>query len=752
MPEALTKAAALKRPPFFVPWVRQLCLPALVILVALAAYHDSFSGAFFFDDELAIAHNASIRTLWPPWAALTPPGGGSTVSARPVVNLTLAVNYACGGLEVGGYHFFNLAIHTLAALALYGIVRRTLVRRPILAHDGEEEARFLGMAVALLWVAHPLQTEAVTYVVQRAESMAGLFYLLTIYCFIRGVDTARGPVWLTVSLLSCLLGMACKEIMVTAPLILLLYDRTFVAGTFRVAWQVRRSYYLLLASTWICLIWLVAGSAGRSGTAGFGSGVQWWSYALTQLRAIVIYLRLAAWPNPLVFDYGTKLVRSPFEIVPQILLVSFLAAGTVWALWRRPAVGFLGFCFFVILAPSSSFVPIATQTMAEHRMYLPLAALATAAVLALYTLFRQWGLLLCVPWVVILACLTARRNADYQSGLVLWGDTAAKCPENARAHYNFGLALYQAGRRGEATKQYEEALRLRPDYAEAHNNLGVALIEAGEIAQARAQYNAALQLKPDYAEAHNNLGVALGEAGEIAQARAQYEEALRLKPDYAEACNNLGMILERSGQPAEAVARLEEAVRFQPDYAEAYLALGNALVQTGHLAQGIEAFERALRLKPGNQAEVHNNWGSALFNAGDAQGAITHYEAALRADSRYVAAHFNLANTFARIGRLEDAINQYEATLQLKPDYVGAQVNFGITLGLAGREPEAVACFEAALQLDPDSFEAHVNLANSLTRIGRLNEAIVQYEAALRLRPGDAAVRDSLRRARAEMH
>ncbi|HSY54782.1 MAG TPA: hypothetical protein VK785_10065, partial [Opitutaceae bacterium] len=185
-----------------------------------------------------------------------------------MLNFTFALNYALGDLNVRGYHWFNLLIHTLAGLTLFGIVRRTLLRqgyggqalvRPALSGRFGADAVPLALAVAVIWVVHPIQTEAVTYVSQRAESLMGLFYLLTVYCFIRGASATgerrdsqvirplSSCLWLLASVLSCFLGTLSKETIVTAPVMVLLYDRTFVAGSFREAWRLRWRYYSGLA-------------------------------------------------------------------------------------------------------------------------------------------------------------------------------------------------------------------------------------------------------------------------------------------------------------------------------------------------------------------------------------------------------------------------------------------------------------------------------------------------------------------------
>jgi tetratricopeptide (TPR) repeat protein len=568
----------------------------------------------------------------------------------------------------------------------------------------------LALAMAVIWVVHPLQTESVTYIAQRAESLMGLFYLLTLYCFIRAVEGRSGftpapsginpdlqpkrgnppnsqlpalnfqpstftsRIWSLGSIFFCLLGMATKEVMVSAPLMVLLYDRTFVAGTFGEAWRKRWRYYLGLACTWILLGYLVASTQGRNGSAGFGTAVRWWSYAFTQFHAIVHYLRLSLWPDPLVLYYGTGLATRAAEIVPCALLVLLLAIGTAVALWRQPALGFLGTWFFAILAPSSSIVPIATQTMAEHRMYLPLAAVVVIVVLGLYRLLGRRAVYAGVGLAILLAVLTLRRNEVYQSDIGLWKDTAAKCPDNERAFYNLGCSLdKESKQRPEAIAAYQAALRINPDYAEAHYNLGTILLkEPDRTPEAIAAYEAALRLNPGYAEAHNNLGTALLKIpGRLPDAIAQYEAAIRIKPDYAEAHYNLGNALRAvPGRLLDAIAQYDTALRIDPLSVQTHVNLGTTLLNLPErLPEAIAQFQAALRIDP-ELVEAHNDLGNALFNLpGRLPEAIAQYEAALRINPNSVTAHFNLANAWLKTpGRTPDAIAQFKEALRLEPD------------------------------------------------------------------------------------
>ncbi|HWA10067.1 MAG TPA: tetratricopeptide repeat protein [Opitutaceae bacterium] len=593
------------------------------------------------------------------------------------MNESLAINYALGGTKVEGYHAMNLGIHLLAALVLFGLVRRTLQQPVLQRHAGA--ALPLAFLTALLWAVHPLQTESVDYVVQRAESLMGLFYLLTLYSFVRWAR--RGArAWAVAAVVSCLLGMATKEVMASAPLIVWLYDRTFVSGSFREAWRRHRRLHIALMATWLLLGWLVLDAGGRGGTAGFAAGVAWWQYALTQASAIVHYLRLSLWPFPLVFDYGTELATRPTEAAPAVLLIVGLVAGTGLALWRRPVIGFIGAWFFAILAPSSSFVPVATQTIAEHRMYLSLAAVILAGVLVLYHLLGRRSLPLLLGLAVAFAFLTVQRHRAYSSALALWRDTVAKRPLNPRAQNSLGTVLLMQHQLQDAIACFEAAIRSNPDYSLAQNNLGVALVQFGRPGDAIVHYEAALRLSPADGEIPHNLGDALILAGRIPEAMVQYQHALALRPEFADAqANNLGSAFLQAGQTARAIGFFEAALQAKPDFAEAHSNLGNALAQTGRLPEAITHYEAALRSQP-DDAETHFNLGNALYQTGHLREAMLHYDAALRAKPDFAEAHANLGSALLQAGRREEAVQQYRKALRIQPDLPDARDNL-IRLG-----------------------------------------------------------------------
>ncbi|MGH8048987.1 MAG: tetratricopeptide repeat protein [Chthoniobacterales bacterium] len=573
---------------------------------ACCAYWNGFSGPFVFDDVRSIPENATLRSLRPLSGPLSPYfQDGRTVDGRPILNLSFAISYAFGGMQVWAYHASNLLIHILAGWTLFGILRRTFLR-PALQRTIGDAALPLAAVTAALWVVHPLQTESVTYIVQRAESLSGLFYLLTLYWFIRGAESAKPHIWYGLSVAACLLGMGTKESMVTAPIMVLLYDRTFIAGTFREAFGRRWQMHAALMATWFFLAWLMIQGGSRGGTAGFHTPVSPWFYFLTQCRAILHYLQLAVWPDPLVFDYGYDLIRDPLTVAPHILILAALAIGTLIALWRRPVLGFALCWIFVILAPTSSFVPSALQVVAERRMYLPLAGVLALIVIGIYRLAGRRSIYIFAVWAIALAALTILRNHDYRSEESIWRDTVNKCPGNARAQNTLALLMLDKGEMKEANERFMTAVRLDPGNSIYHVNLGNMFAHIGEPTRAIEEFQAALRLTPGNASAHGNLANVFMMTGERDQAMKQFQEALRLDPKNARTHSNLGILLMSRGEGDEALHHFEAAVKLEPGYAEGHNNLGFTLIKMGRREEAMEQFREALRLDPSyEQAKIN---------------------------------------------------------------------------------------------------------------------------------------------------
>ena len=462
-------------------WWIPLCLGML----CAAAYQNTFHAPFIFDDLPNIVRNPAIHGLWPLSRVFsTNPAGG--LAARPLVSLSLAVNYALGGDDVVGYHLFNLVVHFLDALLVFVVMLRLQPASLNSLETGQDRRMWVAFAVTMLWMLHPLVTESVTYVLQRAELLMAMFLLLTLYCFQRGVESPQKTVWFGLAIITCTLGMGTKEAMAVVPLLVLIYDHLFIARSLRTAFRERWRVYIGLVASWIVLVALVLTSNLGTKTGLDLNFLAPWAYFKMQWTIIVHYMRLAFWPRGLVLDYSDWPIETPWiQALPCVTLLLGFFALTVWALCRRRWWGFWGAWFFLLLGPTSSILPLPTEPAAERRMYLPLLAIIVVVLEGSNRVIgKLWdhfnwphrfrsGLEIGVVAGLALAfsLATVQRNAQYRSAISIWTDVLAKRPHSLRGHTNFALALLDDGRVKEAIDQFiDNSLR---------HSFATHLVEAG---------------------------------------------------------------------------------------------------------------------------------------------------------------------------------------------------------------------------------------------------------------------------------
>jgi tetratricopeptide (TPR) repeat protein len=655
--------------------------PIAVLAVAcFVTYWNSVSGPFIFDDELSVTYNDSIRQWWRIGRVLFP-DRDSSVAGRPLVNISFAINYALGGGDVFGYHLWNIAIHLLCALVLFGIVRRTL------------RSINLAFAAALVWMLHPLNSEAVNYLTQRTESMMALFYLLTLYASIRAASAARPARWQTAAVAACAAGMGCKESMVTAPLMVVLYDRIFLFGSFKDAVARRWRLYAGLAATWVLLaasIW----SGPRGQSAGFSNDVRPWTYLLNQTIMITQYLRRAIWPRSLVIIYGWPLPLTLADVAPYALFVVVLIVLAVVMLVTRPKLGFLCGWFFVTLAPTSSIVPIATEVGAERRMYLPLTALVVLAVIgadravtyvaSTFTwtegrparlAFSRAPLLIVVA--TALAAATIDRNREYASGLSLMRTVVDRWPTSPAQHM-LGGALIGAGYHEEAVPLLRAAIAGAP---RARYELGLELFNEGKLDEAIEQLSALIDtwsspppvhphwqppLRIDVVAAHEIIGRAYAKQKQWPKAIDQFEQALALDPSNVDVHKLIaGMHFEQQAFD-EAIVEYRTFLNSRPNDPEALGNVGIALAVTNKLDDAIAAFRHAVEVDPKNGG-AQRNLANALFDAGKIDEASAHAREAIALRPADASAHDLLGRTLALQGKFEEAAVELQRAAQLDP-------------------------------------------------------------------------------------
>jgi tetratricopeptide (TPR) repeat protein len=502
--------------------------------------------------------------------------------------------------------------------------------------------------------------------------------------------------------------MGTKEGMVTAPVIIFLYDFAFLSGSFATTWRNRWPLYACLAASWVWLATLMSGLHGRG--VGFGLGMSGWSYLLIECRAIIHYLSLALWPAPLVFDYGVDLGTPGVIEALSALAIFALGIGTIVALRRAPAIGFLGAWFLITLAPTSSVVPIPLQPISENRIYVPTAAVLTGLAVMLHQLAGRHGVRASLVAALMFAGLTAARNRDYRSEIAIWVDTVAKRPDSSRAHSNLGHALQSVGRLAEARREHEIAIQIRPDYAEAHVNLASILGQLGQLDDAVAHSRRAAEIDPRNPNAFFNLGVALTQKGDVGGAITAYESAIRTGTASAETHCNLSLLLPRAGRVQDAIAHAETALRIKPESVLARFSHACALALAGRGAEAIPLFQDVVRAEP-NHLEALQNLGTLLLQTGRPAEALVAFETAVRINPNHAGVRFGLGNALLNTGRVADAIREYESTLRLTPPSPDLHLNLGLALAQAGRAAEAAVHFETALRLNPQMKAAADGLA-----------------------------------------
>jgi Tfp pilus assembly protein PilF len=604
---------------------------ALLALSIGAVYAPALNSPFIADDFHTIVRSKSITSIWPligtkdqPGPLSTPPD--SAVSARPLVNLSLAINRHFGGLNPWGYHAFNVILHFFTAVLVWSVTRRTL-RLPYFSGRFDASCEWLALCVALLWALHPLQSESVIYAIQRTELMMAFFYMATLYCSLRYWSDTTSPSqpgldvntsihiqkhsarisWLVLAVCACLCGMASKEVMVSAPLMVLLFDRTFIAGS--LAKAIRRSWplYIGLFTTWILLIGLTIASP-RPNSASFGLGPPvyiWWA---TQCKILLMYLKLVVWPWPLLIHYQLPYLATIADAWKYVVPVLALGIATLVLLWKNRAAGVVGTWIFAILAPTS-IIPILTEMAAERRMYLPLAGLLALLVVGGYVAAESFvrrgassrrAIATMLPLVIIItlvfALVTKKRLAAYQDPMGLWLQVLERQPENSFAHQSVGSYLSSANNNAAALDQYREAVRLNPDSTQARYGLALLLLKTGAAAEAITELREVVRRRPEDAMMRQNLASALFQSGRNSEAIEAYRAALELDPTNWNAHCNLGMAQQKAGKYQDATASYESALKLSPNTVDVYKHLADIYTLTNDREKSIAALKKGLEL------------------------------------------------------------------------------------------------------------------------------------------------------------
>ena len=580
-----------------------LSLALLVILI----YANTLGSPFVFDSRSNIESNPHIRISKITLNDLAKAAFKSPAKQRPLPNISFALNYYLHGYNVVGFHVVNILIHISTGFLLYLFVKTTFCTPALRSRYGNY--MWISFFTAAVWMVHPLQTQSVSYIVQRMNSLATMFYILSIllYARFRLSRQQRKKWWLfSGCILAGIMALASKQTAATLPVFIIAYEWYFFRDL-DLKWLKNHipllTGCLLLAAV---IVLALLGSDPLDRILGEYKGRDFTPIQrlLTESRVVIFYLSQLLWPHPsrLNLDHNFPLSNSLLDPMTTFFSILTLAALIGLAVVTARKQRLLSFCimwFFGNLVIESSIV--ALEIIFEHRVYLPSMTFSLIVVLVVYRWVKPtWlqAVLLCAM-VTVGAVWTYERNAVYSDRITFWQDCVDKSPRKARPHNNLGVALADQGYHDEAVKKYLKALQIDPHYQDPVANIGLSLAEQGKIEESITQFSKALEMNPKDYKTLNNLGASLIVVDRHAEAVQYLSEAITLNPYYAQAHNNLGVGLQLQGRLEEAIDHFSTAVQLDPDYTRAYNNLGVILANQGRFEEAIDQFSAALKVNPG---------------------------------------------------------------------------------------------------------------------------------------------------------
>lgn len=581
--------------------------PVIIIIVGLIIYSNSFNSTFHFDDIGDIVESSAIRnindfrSLW------------DFCPRRVVGYYTIALNYHFHQLNVFGYHVVNVMIHLINALLVWWLVQLTLFT-PALENKPIAASKYsLALMAALLFVSHPVQTQAVTYIVQRLASLATMFYFLSLALYVYARTHGNKLYLFGAAGLSALLGMFTKEITFTLPFAVVLYEFTFLnSSNWQSLFKEKRVWIgaicLILLISVVPLIYLYDHEAANlfnrtHPSQGHLYSITPASYLLTQFRVITTYIRLLFIPLNQNLDYDYPISNHLFEIptLLSFLFLLFLFAFSIFMFKRNRFVSFGILFFFIALSVESSIIPI-QNVIFEHRLYLPSFGFIIVFSAMIYYLLWQKNMKVALTIFLLIvgvnSVLTYSRNKVWQNDFSLWSDVVKKSPNKARPWNN--LARYYLDKKNyqKAFIGYNKSIEINPDFFEAVYGRGILFQEIGDYEKAIADLSHAIEIEPGYFEAYNNRGFIYTMMHQYEKAFADFTMAIKINPNSEKVYNNLGLFYINLNEYDKAIYQFIKALRISPNYIEALNNLGQAYMDTKKYDSAINTFTQLINLEP----------------------------------------------------------------------------------------------------------------------------------------------------------
>jgi protein O-mannosyl-transferase len=759
------KAKALVKPQFIPPKTPIQARPfpswhflaaGLMVTLGLIAYSNSFQVPFQFDDYPNIVENPSIflKNFSASWLYQLIQVNLKD-STRIFAYFTFALNHYWGGLHVFGYHLVNLLIHISSGLLLYSFLMLTL-HLPSLRERYGSTAFPIALFSSLLFLCHPIQTQSVTYIVQRMASMAGLLYLLAMVFYVKGrlASGRKRYLFLTGMVLSYLLGLFTKENVAILPLFIGLYEFCFFQRLdLNAEGKKRIAYWLgsvLLIGVLTFFVWgkryidiITEGYQIRDFTLG--------ERVLTQFRVVLYYATLLVWPLPsrlnLDYDFPTShgLLDPPATLL-AILVVAGLVGYAVWRAKKQPLVSYFILWYFGNLVIESSIFPL--EMVYEHRLYLPMIG---PVVLFVAGIVKGWEKLrtritdtvtVTPLWIFFLALAllfgigSFQRNKAWANEVTLWEDCVKKAPKKPRAHSNLGFYLIKAKNPEKGLEELRTALQLDPNYGGAHYNLGLFYQESKQPDKALVHLEQFVRLEPKDPRGYNEIGLIYLEKKRFDEAIRFLKKGSELNPYLETIHANLGNAYLQTNRLDEAMAEYKSALQLNPKLSEVHVKMAEIYAKKGQRELAREEFEKAVETSPSlSEAETHFLQGAAHIEEGAIDEAIKELKVALKLNPNDPRIYNNLGIAYRKKQRVDEALSNYRKALDLDPSFLDARVNLGEIYLQKGMVNEAVSELQQALRLEPNRAEIHNNLGVIFLKRKIPEEAISSFKKALSINP-----------------
>ncbi len=574
-----------------------------IVLLGSLIYAHTLNVPWYMDDIRAIVENRSIQRLQDALQNLF-------FSSRGIADVTFAINYSFGKTSVFGYHLVNIAIHLVTSCLVFLLFKRVFRNRFLLALGG-----------ALIFVAHPLQTQAVTYVVQRMTSLAALFFFLALYLYVRAREASEDPpachLLFYIGALVCgALAVLTKQNTAVLPVALILFDRYFLPAEQRPPWRRLLLYAAPFAVVPILLAIksllapMLTGS-GISDVGGLPDLIHLrhsspTNYLVTEFSVIWVYLRLLIFPYGQALDYDLPIVAAIWTWKNLIAFIGVAALLSAAAVLRKrlPCVSAGILWFFLCLSVESTVIPL--DPIFEHRLYLPMFGFAMVVMAGFARLPRRTALVGILLITTILAVLAWKRNDLWNDPIAFHQDNLRRAPRSERVHVDLANAYRKEGRLKEAQPLYERALEINPDYVLIHINLSMVYTAQKKHQKAVEVLLEGLRRNPSHFKLYNNLGVLYNLMGKFHDAASFLETGVRLEPNNATMHFNLALAYERLNRLDEAVTHYRRAIALESANPDTHFNLGSALYKKGDKHQALQEFLTATRLNPEHAASLYN--------------------------------------------------------------------------------------------------------------------------------------------------